>query len=202
MMINWIANSNDDYPKNNGFTLVEVMIAVSIFGLLLLYVFQIMHMQFGFFQSASKENDLNHNTRAAMMHILDEIRLNPNAEKDRFSTGNVPPVKKYYYPGDAGFDEGVYYVYRDPDDINTEIECCLININPQNTASLPEGPFIYLVGSELWYRDVNNNNKLISDQIKSIKLSTEPGLEHIDRLLKIEITALDNSQLISWIRLY
>ena len=197
--MNIIFKKNCGYRfKNRGFTLLEVMIAVVIFGFLMLYVSQLMHMEFKLFDSASKQNDLDHNSRAAMMHILDEIRLNPNAEKEEYAA-SIPPVKKYYYSGDAdGYNKGVYYVFLDPD-TNIELTCWLINVNPRDPASLPDGPFIYLINSELWYRDVENNNKKISDQIQSINLSTEPD---VDSLLKIEITALDNSKLVSWIRLY
>lgn len=210
MNIRFHKNREDSYT-NSGFTLLEVMIAVVIFGFLMLYVSQLMHMEIRLFNTASKQNDVDHNSRAAMMHILDEIRLNPNAEKAEYIT-SPPPVKRYYYLGDlddlgnsSDINKGVYYVFLAPDteapETVIEVTCCLINVNPRDPDSLP-GPVIYLNNSELWYRDVNNVKKKISDQIQSVILSTEPDLENVDRLLKIEIIALDNSKLISWIRLY
>lgn len=191
--------------NSSGFTILEVMIAVVIFSFLIVYVSQLMNIEIRLFNTASKQNELDHNSRAAMMHILDEIRLNPNSVKDEYDHEDTPPpVKRYYYSGDAdGFNEGVYYVFFDPMTMS-ELTGCLINSNPRDLASLPNGPLIFLDknNSELWYRDVDNNNKMISNQIKSISLSTESYTESVDRLLKIEITSLDNSKLLSWIRLY
>lgn len=187
------------YGTNRGFTLLEVMIAVSIFGLLILYVSQLMNMEIRLFNSVSKQNDLAHNSRVAMMHILDEIRLNPNTEKEEYKDATPPSVRRYYYSGDPEqegrkYNEGVYYYYVDEDE-----PVCLINVNPQNPESLTKGPLIFFSNSELKYIDVRGNTKIITDQIQSINLSTEADFES---LLKIEITATDNSKLISWIRLY
>lgn len=201
-MITRLSRNRGDGSKSSGFTLLEVMIAIMIFGFLILYVSQLMNMEIRLFNTVSKQNDLSHNSRAAMMHILDEIRLNPNAEKVEYISSSPPPVKRYYYSGDSdGFNKGVYYVFYDPV-TNNEVTSCLINVNPRDPAALPNGPVIYLDNFELWYRDVKNNNRKISNQIQSIELSTEPDPVHVDRLMKIEITALDNSKLISWIRLY
>lgn len=195
--------------RNLGFTLLEVMIAVSIFGFLILYVSQVTRMEIQLFNTFSKQNDLDHNVRAAMMHIIDEIRLNPNTEKNYPLP--IPSVKKYYYAGDVSDNKngGIYYnYYLDPTVSTSQITCCLINVNPSDVwlsnASL-SGPVIYLSNNKLWYRDVDvaQPPKIISDQIKSIDLSFgQLESADIDTLIKIEITAVDNSKLISWIRLY
>jgi prepilin-type N-terminal cleavage/methylation domain-containing protein len=194
--------------RNLGFTLLEVMIAMSIFGFLILYVSQMTRMEFRLFNTFSKQNDLDHNIRAAMMHIIDEIRLNPNTNKPSIPSP-IPSVKKYYYAGDVSDNKnkGIYYnYYLDPTDPTSQITCCLINVNPSDVwLSNPSlsGPVIYLSNNELWYRGVDDAEppKIISDQIRSVDLSLGI-LGSIDTLIKIEITAMDDSKLISWIRLY
>ena len=175
--------------KNHGFTLLEVMIAVVIFSFLMLYVAQLMHMEIRLYNSARKQNDLEHNTRSAMMHIIDELRLHHS--KEIKITGS-PPEDNVRVFGEttnkfclictdqSGIDSGGIYSFSDSDSIYPII--------------------IYFDKSknELWYQK-NNQKQLISDQITSIKISNTG-------LLNIELVAEDLSinkkfNLVSSIRL-
>jgi len=165
--------------NNRGFTLLEVMISVAFFGLIMLYVSQIMYQEIRLFNSASKYNDLQQNTRSAMMHMLDELRLHHSKELT---------------PGEP-FGENVRVFGED----EANIRYCLI-CTDQSGIESGNGIFsfsddstliiIYLDKSkgELWYQDHEvNQKKLIANHIKSIKL-----LE-VTRILTIELVAEDPS---------
>ncbi|MCO1600092.1 PilW family protein [Desulfosporosinus nitroreducens] len=184
--------------KNTGFTLLELMIAITIFGFLMLYVSQLMRSEIRLYNNASKQNDLDHNARSAMMHILDEMRLVPNKT---YSYGDKPrdsTTKK-------GYNSGVY-IYS-----STSTNYCLINENPPidsltGKLSPPDGTVIFFdkQNHKLWYRDGNRNDHLISDQIKSLILTQD---EINPRLVKIVLIAEDTSinrtyELVSYMRLY
>ncbi|MCB8817981.1 PilW family protein [Desulfosporosinus shakirovi] len=184
--------------KNSGFTLLELMIAITIFGFLMLYVSQLMRSEIRLYNNASKQNDLDHNARSAMMHILDEMRLVPNKT---YSYGDNPrdsTTKK-------GYNSGVY-IYS-----STSTNYCLINENPAidsltGKPSPPDGTVIFFdkQNHKLWYRDGNRKDHLISDQIKSLILTQD---EISPRLVKIVLVAEDTSinrtyELVSYMRLY
>ncbi|MDO0822878.1 PilW family protein [Desulfosporosinus nitroreducens] len=184
--------------KNSGFTLLELMIAITIFGFLMLYVSQLMRSEIRLYNNASKQNDLDHNARSAMMHILDEMRLVPNKT---YSYGDKPrdsTTKK-------GYNSGVY-IYS-----STSTNYCLINENPPidpltGKPSPPDGTVIFFdkQNHKLWYRDGYRNDHLISDQIKSLILTQD---EIRPRLVKIVLIAEDTSinrtyELVSYMRLY
>lgn len=194
-----ILNIRKDGFKNSGFTLLELMIAVTIFGFLMLYVSQLMRSEIKLYNSASKQNDLDYNARSAMMHILDEMRLIPNKS---YSYGDEPRddiTKK-------GNNSGVY-IYS----ATSATNFCLIDENPSvdtvtGKPSPPEGTVIFFdkQNHKLWYRDGNKNDHLISDQIKSLVLTPNAISS---RLLKIDLIAEDTSlqktyELISYMRLY
>lgn len=185
--------------KSSGFTLLELMIAVTIFGFLMLYVSQLMRTEIKLYNSASKQNDLDNNARSAMMHILDEMRLIPDKS---YSYGDTPRddiTKK-------GFNSGVY-IYSPTSATNF----CLIDENPSvdsvtGKPSPPDGTVIFFdkQNHKLWYRDGNKNDQLISDQIQSLVLT--PDVTN-SRLLKIDLIAEDISinrtyELVSYMRLY
>ena len=184
----WTARKQDESDQR-GFTLLEVMVAVAIFGFLMMYVAQLLGSQIRLFNRALDQNDLEYNARTAMMHILDEIRLHPST---------------YYFQGQAGGqDEGIYYIKKNTPPQADEV-LCLLDVRP-DVNNLPPGTGIYLTGNQLWFRDGQkaNTKYLIADKIASITL--EPVYA---RLLKIVVTTADNTtdlktfRLVTWARLY
>lgn len=184
MSLSWYKTSD----REKGFTLLELMMAVAVFGFLMLYISQFMRSEIHLFGDASKQNDVEQKTRQAMMHILDEIRLHPAT---------------LYYAGDPqGNDSGVYYTPP-----GTFSSICVIDVTPSDVNNLPAGTVIYLErnAGKLFYKDANNATYLIADWIDSINLSLDGGGS---RLLKIDIKVSnpqDHSQsyeLVSWSRLY
>lgn len=180
--------------REQGFTLLEVMIAVAIFSFLMIYIAQIMRLEIRTYNTASRQSALEQNGRTAMMHILDEIRLHPAT---------------FYFPGDInGKDSGIYYRLRvDPNNPNlSDITSNLIDLNPSNIENLPVGTGIYFDRPKLWFRDTQNANAnyLIADNIDSLTMTLDPNNEH---LIKITIVAKDpvlneSYPLVTWARLY
>ncbi len=167
--------------NERGFSLLEVMLAVVIFGFILMMVAQIMNGEIRMLNAANRQNEIEQKTRTAMVHILDEIKLN------RFTS----------YREEA---QGVGIYVQEPD----ESEECLIYIpeNDVSTDNLPDGTTIYYQPSEwkLWYRN-GNSKHLIADNISSIQISQE--IEQ--QLLKIRIQASNGSaeyELLTWTRMY
>jgi prepilin-type N-terminal cleavage/methylation domain-containing protein len=176
--------------RAKGFTLLEVMIAIAILGILLMLVSQVMNGEIRMYGTASRQNEIEQKARTAMVRVMDEIKLN------RFV---------YYSAGTDGYDSGVYN--DEPD----QPVYCLIDQRPKagvlsgNLNLLPSGTKIYYDYNtkQLWYRDATEIH-LIADEIQTFELVKETGTDH---LLKIHIKAADPSsgaeqELLTWIRMY
>src|SRR5690554_2149184 len=119
--------------NERGFTLLEVMLAVAIFGFLMLMVAQIMNGEIRMLNAASRQNDIEQKARTAMVHILDEIKLN------RFTHYSIE-------------NENIEVYIQEPESERS----CLIFIPKEDIDinSLPNGTKIYYQPNEgkLWYR--------------------------------------------------
>ena len=181
-----IKNSKKNSPQ--GFTLIEVMIAVSIFGLLLLFASQYMRSEIRGFDSASRQNEVQQKTRIAMMHILDEVRLN-----------------SLTYFKSTSNEQGIY-LYRNLtaaagalQDVN---DSCLIfvNLGPTSVPAPSSAKVVYnKVEGKLWYKK-NGAPYLIADEISQL------NIEGNSSLVKIYIIAGGNNgsepfELQTWVRL-
>ncbi len=203
---------NIQYSKNKeasfnsrGFTLIEVMIAVAIFGFLMLYVSQFMQMELQLFNRVSKQNDLDHNARSAMMHIIDEMRLHPN--KTYFSElspdGATQISSRVYSSSSPPLTGRIILVYAD--------QAYKLLPDPDPLIHKPtlsdETPIVIYLDDkrQLWYRDITNPlnpDQLISDKIQSVSL-----IPISNRLIEIDVIAEDVSinytyKLVSYMRLY
>ncbi len=194
--------------NSRGYTLIEVMIAVAIFGFLMLYVSQFMNMEIQLFSRVSKQNDLDHNTRSAMMHIIDELRLHPSktyfSEFSSDEAGNKTQISSRVYSSSSASSTGrICLIYAD------QAYKLVPDPNPSILKpSLPdETPIVIYLDNkhQLWYRDIFkplNPDQLISDKIQSVSL-----IPISDRLIEIDVIAEDKSinytyKLVSYMRLY
>jgi len=148
----------------NGFTLLEVMIAVSIFGFLMLYVSQFMRLEIRLFDKTTREDNLEQATRFAMMHTIDQIRITPN-----------PTLK--LGPDDAG----IYYT-------SNSVETCKINIKPTDLGALSVGAIYYDEAHRKLMLKQAMDSYLIADHIRWIRFELDGSSSH---LLKIDILAKD-----------
>lgn len=176
--------------RDKGFTLIEVMIAIAIFGFLMAMIAQVMRGEIRNFDNANRQSEIEYKARTAIVQMMDEIRLN------RFT---------YYSSGSDTYDLGVYT--KEPGQPTK----CLIDIYPDPTvfsgdiSALPNGTKIYFNynARELWYRDTGSNSvHLIADDISSVTIV--PITEH---LVQIYIKAIDDSgdsnhELLTWVRMY
>ena len=171
--------------KEQGFTLLEVMLAVAIFSFLLLMVAQIMNGEIRMINIATRQNELEQKARTAMMHVRDELKLN-----------------RYTLFKEDTQGSGVYI--KEP----SQPEKCLIYIPTADVDidNLPYGTTIYYQRNErkLWYRQ-GSTDYLIADNIYEIKISQDvPGRQ----LLKIYIHAKEDAssktdyELLTWSRMY
>ena len=145
-----------------GFTLLEVMIAVSIFGFLMLYVSQFMRLEIRLFDKATREDNLEQAARFAMMHTVDQIRVTPNP------TLKLGPV-----------DAGIYYT-------SDSLETCKINLKPTNVGELPDGTLYYDEAQNKLMLKKETDNYLIADHIEWIRFELDGSSS---RLMKITILA-------------
>lgn len=169
------------------FTLLEVMIAMSIFGFLMVYVAQFTRSEIQIFESVSRQNNVEQKARSSMMHILDEIRLN------QFVFFEPDPAKKG--------------IYRN-NDASTTTSTCLIDITPRSDLVNPLSAEVFLANNQLWYRSPSlpgNPQFLIADEIMTLSITPDPSDPH---LIEIYINSGDSSKksqpfkLRTWIRLY
>lgn len=180
-------NIHNKQKRSSGFTLLEVMIAIAIFGFLMLYVSQFMRSEIHVFNSVSRQNDIEQKARVATMHILDEVRLN------NFT---------FFDDGQASREPGIY---RYTDQTKTNITC-LVNLRPSSPQ--PDAKIFYDYNAlknegELWYQK-DGFKYLIADEIAQLSITQDPRDIH---LVKIDITVggQDSSnpyELVTWVRLY
>jgi prepilin-type N-terminal cleavage/methylation domain-containing protein len=177
--------------KANGFTLLEVAIAISIFGILMLSFSQLMRSEIRLYASASQKNEVETIARTAMMRVLDEIRINPYT---------------IYSPDTGGYNSGVYQ------DIPNAAKTILINTHPSpgilaslqsNPADLSPGIYYDWEEGKLWFCDGTKIN-LIADQIYGFAIT--PVSTDTKHLVRIFIGVGDPNgeyyDLITWARLY
>lgn len=178
--------------NTQGFTLIEVMIAVSIFGFLLLYASQFMRSEINVFHSISRQSEVEQNARTSMMHVMDEVRLND-----------------FTFYKATSQHQGIYR-YADEASAASENEhnsTCLIYIKLQPSSDpVPSSTKILYdyetTEGKLWY--LNTGSKyLIADEISQLHIIPHAIDGH---LVKIDITAGGQAgsqpyQLLTWVRL-
>ncbi len=189
---------NKHMAKNStgAFTLLEVMIAISIFGLLLLYASQFMRTEISGYDSASKQNEVEQKERVAMVQILDELRLNCYTYFK--STSNDQGI--YQYASAAAAASGS----------KGESDPCLIFIkSPSSSKTPPPSTKLFYDydtskgEGTLWYMKDEVNKYLIADDISQISLTPD---DHDKHLVKIDITIGGHNgsqpyELMTWARL-
>lgn len=189
--------TTEEAARKSGFTLLEVMISLMIFGLLITYVFQFMRHEIAQYNTVINQNNLEQKTRIAMMEILDELRV---AKYEQYYLGTNPGT-------DSGSNRGIYNY-----DEATNRFKAIINIRP-DPAALAEAATIQETVSAMpyvWkntiYWDPNTKklifldlesdpsqpkSYLIADEIYSIDMQPVPdGATHF---VKIDIKAGDPS---------
>lgn len=176
-----------DIKKNEqAFTLLEVMIAVSIFGLLLLYASQFMLAEIRTLDSASRQNEVQQKARIVLMQLVDEVRLDLTFYK---ATADDQSIYRYK-------DEAAASIKDETD------STCLIYVSVQAEAATPPPEaeiFFDNIGGKLWYiRD--GTQYLIADQIAHL------SIEGTSSQVKIHIIIDGNNgsepyELLTWVRL-
>ncbi|SHI17891.1 PulJ/GspJ family protein [Desulfosporosinus lacus] len=182
-----IENKRCTKNSTQGFTLIEVMIAISIFGLLLLYASQFMRSEIRVYESASEQNEVEQKARVAMMHILDEVRLNNFTFYK--STSNDQGIYRYANAAAAALK----------DETNST---CLIFVSLGSTPVIPPASaqvFFDNRKGELWHLK-NGSRYLIADEISQLSIDED------STLVKIEISMGENDgsklfELLTWVRL-
>jgi len=176
----------DSKKSNQAFTLLEVMIAVSIFGFLLLYASQFLRAEVRMFDSVSRQNEVEQKARIAVMQLLDEVRLDLTFYK---STTDDQSIFRYENEAAAAIK----------DEINST---CLIYVSMQASPATPPPTteiFFDNLAGELWYMK-NDDQYLIADQISHLSIEGESSL------VKIHIIVGGNNgtepyELLTWVRL-
>lgn len=166
----------------NGFTLLEIMIAIAIFSILMMFTSQLMRSEIKLYGQAVKGNEVEVKARVAMLHVLDQVRLNPNT---------------YYWKRTDGGQDGVYYTNSSGNPV------CLIVKNPNPADSTITGSVIYLVTDSA---DPSNGRlyrgqSLITDNVVMFDIqSISTYMIQIDIMIRDPSTNRDY-ELKTWVRL-
>ena len=165
--------------KDLGFTLLEVMIAIGIFGILMLAITHMLRAEIGLFNAENIQNQNEQRARVALSHAVDQVRLNRNV---------------FYSPGSGGYDNGIYT--REPGN-----ERCLLNVNPDPGRNHSGTETIYYPDdAKLWYRS-DNKRYVVADKITTLEIQ-----EVTPYLARIRVVAGDPSddayfELVTWVRM-
>lgn len=165
---------------NDGFTLLEVMIAIGIFGIIMLAITMMLRAEIGLFNSENLQNQNEQRARVALSNSLDQVRLN----------GYV-----YYSPGSDGYDSGFYT--REPGE-----EKCLLNLNPNPANNHSETEMLYYPAeAELWFQ-TSDSSYLVADRITTLEV-----VEVTPNLARIRVVAGNpdsdmSFELVTWARMY
>ena len=171
--------------NDQGMTLLEVMIAIGIFGIMMLVISQMLRAEIRLFNNEETANRYEQKARVAMNQVLNQIRI----------YGSVS------LRGNGGsYDDGLY-----------SGTACLLNLKP-NPGSDPggaaaEAEMYYLPDKgELWYRQPGGARIefVIADHIKALEIKADGGSS---RLVRIRIRAggadpTEEFDLVTWARLY
>lgn len=187
--------------KTGGFTLLEVVIAIMIFGFLLTYVTQLMNSQLKFYKTAIQKNEVEQTVRTVTTKIVDQIRFSPKTYYS-YNQGQKPGSQSPS-PSNAG----IYSANPITPDFS-----CLVNTDPDlnliNSTSYPKG-IIYLDKTktpwELRYKQDTGQSVLLADGITAFALT--PVASSANNLVKIEIIATNSTntnsyRLVTWVGLY
>jgi prepilin-type N-terminal cleavage/methylation domain-containing protein len=164
----------------NGFTLLEVMIAIAIFSILMFLIAQMMRAEISLFNTENLQNKNEQKARTAMNHVLDQIRLNP-----------------YVRYADNGANNSGFYS-MDPEETK-----CLVNLNP-DASSKDDAEMYYLPDrDQLWFNDYTRDKSFVLvDDITTLEIQAVTT-----HLARIRVVAGDSSsdlafELVTWGRLY
>lgn len=173
--------------KSNGFTILEVMIALGIFSILMLAIALMLRTEIGFFNAEELQNRNEQKARTVINHTLDQVRLH----------GYV-----IFRNGES--DSGFYSL--DPDLESDGEPKCLVNLNPDpGGRHFNTEMFYYPDKDELWFRDIATGQRnLIADKITTLEVQEIAGAS---RLARIRVVAGDPAsglsyELVTWTRLY
>ena len=168
--------------KDLGLTLLEVMIAIGIFGILMLAITMMLRAEIGLFNTENVQNQNEQRARVAISSVVDQVRLN----------GYV-----YYSPGSDGYDNGFYT--REPGN-----EKCLVNLNPDPGGDHSTTEMLYYPqDARLWYKDADSGNSyLLAELITTLEVE-----EVTPNLARIRVEAGNYAsdiafELVTWVRMY
>lgn len=165
--------------NDGGFTLLEVMVAVGIFGIMMLAISQMMRAEISLFNSENNQNQYEQKARTAMNQILDQVRLN----------GYVTFV------GDGGYDDGFYAA----DPAGTK---CLLNVNPDPGERFSGNAMYYDPDkAELWFQE-DNKQYLIADDLTILEVQGVTAHLAMIRVVAGDPASDTSFELITWARLY
>lgn len=176
--------------RDKGFTLIEIAIAISIFGILMLSFSQLLRSEIRLYSTASENTRLEEKARTTMMRVLDEIRITPYAMYSSDSTGlnggvyQNPPASKRVL-------------------INANPDSAILSALHANPSGVSPGIYYDAAQGELWYGD-GTKIYLIADQVNRFEIT--PASADQKHFIKIFISLGDpsgeHSDLLTWARLY
>ncbi len=168
--------------NDRGLTILEVMMAIGIFGILMLSITMMLRAEIGLFNTENVQNQNEQSARVGLSQVVDQVRLN----------GYV-----YYDPGDAGYNSGFYT--REPGN-----QKCLVNLNPEPGGDHSTTEMFYdPQEAALWFQDTaSGQSYLITDQLTTLEVE-----EVTPYLARIRVVAGNPAsdvafELVTWVRMY
>lgn len=152
------------HNDERGFTLIELTMAIAIFGFILLAMTQVIRQEINNYNKFSRQELLEQDARTAMQVIFDQMWI--NAYK-------YFPVAPPDYPNGLPTDTGIYCI----DQFDTNKTICLLDIQPSNemlAGTIPDTSYVLAYDSTnktLTYHDSQGIDHIIAHDITNLMIT-------------------------------
>ena len=154
------------HNDERGFTLIELTMAIAIFGFILLAMTQVIHQEVDEYNQFNRQEILEQDARTAMQVIFDQMWIH---------SFKYFPVDSPAYTNGLSTDTGIYCIDQD----NTTKKICLLDIQPSNdmlNGLITNTSYVLsydLTNKTLTYHDSQGFNHVIAADITNLSITKE-----------------------------
>jgi prepilin-type N-terminal cleavage/methylation domain-containing protein len=159
------------HNDERGFTLIELTMAIAIFGFILLAMTQVIHQEVDQYNQFNRQEILEQDARTALQVIFDQMWIHSFKYFPVDQSYYDPPTQPYALPTDTG----IYCI----DQNDTTKKICLLDIQPSNgmlNGLITNTSYVLsydLTNKTLTYHDSQGFNHVIAADITNLTITQE-----------------------------